>query len=48
MIGIENLKLVAKTGVQLGQQIATTFEDSKITLQEAFAFLPILMSIPEE
>lgn len=47
MIGIENLKIVAKAGVSLGQQIATTFEDDKITLQEAFAFLPILMGIPD-
>ncbi len=46
-VGIENLKLVAKTGVDLGEKIATTFEDSKITMQEAFGFLPILMGVPD-
>lgn len=46
-IGIDNLKLVAKTGVQLGQLIATSFEDNKLTLTEAFGFFPILMGIPD-
>lgn len=46
-IGIDNLKLVAKSGIQLGQLTATTFEDNKITLTEAFAFIPVLMGIPD-
>lgn len=47
MFGIENLKLVAKAGVDLGEKIATVFEDSKISLTEAFGFFPILMGIPD-
>ena len=47
MLGIENLKLVAKAGVDLGEKIATVFEDNKITLTEAFGFLPVLMNIPD-
>lgn len=47
MLGIENLKLVAKAGVDLGEKIATVFEDNKITLTEAFGFLPTLMEIPD-
>lgn len=47
MIGIENLKLVAKAGVSLGETIATVFEDNKITITEAFGFLPVLMGIPD-
>lgn len=46
-IGIENLKLVAKSGVDLGQKIATTFEDGKITLPEGFNLLTGLMGIPD-
>lgn len=46
-VGIENLKLVAKAGVDLGQKISTVFEDNKITLTEAFGFFPVLMGIPD-
>lgn len=46
-LGIENLKLVAKAGVDLGEKLATVFEDNKITLTEAFGFLPTLMDIPD-
>lgn len=44
---IENLKLVAKTGVDLGGKLAETFEDNKITWQEAFSIITNLMTIPE-
>lgn len=46
-IGIENLKLVAKTGVDLGKKLADTFEDGKITLPEGFVLLTGLMGIPD-
>lgn len=46
-IGIENLKLVAKSGVDLGTKLAETFEDGKITLPEGFNLLTGLMGIPD-
>ena len=46
-IGIDNLKLVAKSGVTLGQKLAATFEDGKITLAEGFDLLTGLMGIPD-
>lgn len=46
MIGIENLKLVAKTGIDLGEKAAQVFADGKVTLPEGLEFLPVLMGVP--
>lgn len=42
----DNLKMVAKFGIQFGENVANVLEDSKISAGEAFSFLPILMSVP--
>lgn len=42
----ENLKLVAKTGVDLVERVTEVFADGKISGAEAFSFLPVLMSVP--
>lgn len=47
MIGIENLKAVAKFGIELGEKAADALADGKITASEAFGFLPTLMAIPD-
>lgn len=45
-VGIENLKKVAKFGIDLGEKTASVFEDGKVSTMEAFGFLPVLMDIP--
>lgn len=45
-IGIENLKTVAKFGIDLGENISAALADSKITLSEAVSLLPTVMSLP--
>lgn len=42
----DNLKLVAKFGIEFGENVARVLEDGKISGGEAFSFLPILMSVP--
>lgn len=42
----ENLKLVAKFGIEFGENAARVLEDGKISGTEAFSFLPILMQVP--
>lgn len=45
-IGISQLKTVAKFGIDLGEQASSALADNKISAQEAFGFLPVLMGIP--
>lgn len=42
----ENLKLVAKAGVDLVEKISEVFADGKISGAEAFSFLPVLLAVP--
>ena len=42
----ENLKVVAKFGIDLGENVAKALEDGKFSGAEVFGFLPILMSVP--
>jgi len=46
MIGIDNLKIVAKAGVDLGTKIGEVFADGKVSGSEALSFLPVLLAIP--
>lgn len=46
MLGIENLKVVAKFGIDLGEKAASVLADGKMTGNEVFELLPVLMSIP--
>ena len=45
MLGIENLKLVAKFGITLGQDAARILADGKVTAIEGLSLLPDLMGI---
>ena len=44
-LGIDNLKMVVKFGVQLGQDVAKIFADGKVTTIEGLSLLPDLMGI---
>lgn len=46
MLGIENLKVVAKFGIDLGEKAASVLQDGKMTGAEVFELLPALMGIP--
>lgn len=46
-LGIDNLKKALHVGISLGMTAAQALEDKKISVAEAFQFLPGLMSIPE-
>jgi len=46
MFGVENLKIVAKAGVDLGTKIGEVFADGKVSGSEALSFLPVLLAIP--
>lgn len=45
-IGIEKLTSLIVLGAAIGMKAADALEDKKISLQEAFGFLPDLMAIP--
>lgn len=45
MLGIENLKVVAKFGITLGEDVAKVLADGKITALEGLGLLPDLMGI---
>lgn len=45
-LGIENLKKALHVGIAVGMTTAGALEDKKITLAEAFSFVPHLMEIP--
>lgn len=45
-MGIDQLKIVAKFGIDLGEAFAAALADKKITLQEALGFLPTVMALP--
>lgn len=45
-IGIEKITALVVLGAAIGMKAADALEDKKITLPEAFGFLPDLMAIP--
>lgn len=46
MLGIENLKNVAKFGIELGEKTASILEDGKVSALEALGYLPVLLAVP--
>lgn len=44
-LGIENLKMVAKFGIQLGEDASKVLADGKVTAMEGLSLLPDLMGI---
>lgn len=45
-LGIDNLKVVAKFGIDLGEKAAAILADGKMQGAEVFELLPVLMAIP--